>query len=259
VEKMEFSVLNPIYTLYKRRIKNTISKGPTPNHIGIILDGNRRHAKSVGVLMKKGYELGSDKLEEVLEWCWDLNIKVVSVWVFSTENFNRPKEQVDLLMKMSTKKMNELRQSSQVHDNGIKIRVSGSREKLPKELIDEINMAEKDTEHYSNHILNICLAYGGRYEILEATKAIAEKVEKGELASQDITEETIGQHLYTVGLPDPDLIIRSSGTERLSGFLMWQAAYSEFYFAECYWPMFREIDLYRAIRIFQQRQRNFGK
>ncbi len=256
---MTFSILNPIYAYYKRRIKHILSKGPTPEHIGIILDGNRRHAKSVGVKMGKGYELGSDKLEEVLDWCWDLNIKVVSVWVFSTENFSRPKEEVDLLMSMSTKKINKLRQSSQIHDNGIKIRVSGSREKLPKELIDEINMAEKDTEHYSNYILNICLAYGGRYELLEAMQAIAVKVENGELSSQDISEDLIGQHLYTVGLPDPDLIIRSSGTERLSGFLMWQSAYSEFYFAECFWPMFREIDLYRAIRTYQQRQRNYGK
>ncbi|MHA1910894.1 MAG: polyprenyl diphosphate synthase [Candidatus Kariarchaeaceae archaeon] len=256
---MTFSMLNPIYTFYKRRIKNNLSKRPTPEHIGIILDGNRRHAKTLGVKLERGYELGSNKLEDVLEWCWDLNIKVVSVWVFSTENFNRPKEEVDLLMNMSTKKMKKLRQSNQVHDNGIKIRVSGSREKLPKELIDEINMAEKETAHYSNYTLNICLAYGGRYELLEATKAIAKKVEKGELTSQEITEEVIGEHLYTVGLPDPDLIIRSSGTERLSGFLMWQTAYSEFYFAECYWPMFREIDLYRAIRTYQQRQRNYGK
>ena len=256
---MAFSILNPIYTFYKRRIKHSIVKGPIPEHIGIILDGNRRHAKIVGVKMEKGYELGSDKLEEVLDWCWALNIKIVSVWVFSTENFNRPKEQVDLLMNLSTKKMNKLRQSSQIHDNEIKIRVSGSRERLPSELITEINKAEKETAHYTNYTLNICLAYGGRYELLDATKAIAEKVEKGELSSKDITEEVIGDHLYTVGLPDPDLIIRSSGTERLSGFLMWQSAYSEFYFAECYWPMFREIDLYRAIRTYQQRQRNYGK
>ncbi len=252
------SVLAPAYVVYTRKLLSQISQGPIPRHIGIILDGNRRYAAFKGIDYATAYEQGAKKLEEVLEWCWDLDIKVVSVWVFSTENFNRSKEQVELIMKMAKEKMRKLRENKKTHERKVKVIVSGARDLLPPELIEEIELTERATANYDQRILNILLAYGGRREITDAVKNIARHVKRGDLNPEEISEEIIAKNLYTAGLPDPDLIIRTSGQERLSGFLMWQSAYSEFYFAEVFWPLFRKIDLLRAIRTYQQRTRNFG-
>ena len=230
-----------------------------PHHIGIILDGNRRASRKLGLNYKDGYELGAKKLEEVLNWCWDLGIKVVSVWVFSTENFKRPKDQVETIMQLAKEKLRLIREDERIHKNKVRIKIIGRRDMLPKEIQEEIEQTEKATENYDNYTLNICMAYGGRAEIVDAIKNIIKRIIKGELKPEEINEEVINEHLYTKGLPDPDLIIRTSGEERLSGFLLWQSAYSELYFADVYWPLFRKIDLWRAIRTYQRRQRRFGK
>lgn len=229
-----------------------------PKHIGIILDGNRRHARSSGINIDHVYEIGSNKLEDVLDWLWELEVRVVSVWIFSTENFKRDSEQVASIMKMAEEKTKQIREDKITHQRKVQVRYSGDLNLVPKSLQEQIDITEEATEKYDNHILNICLAYGGRAELTSAVKKIASNVQKGNLDIDLIDEDLIEQHLYTNGLPDPDLIIRTSGSARLSGFLMWQSTYSELYFTDVMWPSFRKIDLFRAIRDYQMRKRNFG-
>lgn len=248
-----------VYKLYEKTLAAEIKGKPVPNHIGIILDGNRRASKKLGIDYEEGYELGAKKLEEVLNWCWELNVKVVTVWVFSTENFNRPKNQVDSIMRLAGEKLEVLRKDKRTHKYQIKVNILGRSEMLPEEVQKEIEKTEKATENYDNYKLNICLAYGGRAEIVDALKKIILKMQKGEINAEDINEELISKHLYTSGLPDPDLVIRTSGEERLSGFLLWQSAFAEYYFVDVHWPLFRKIDLWRAIRTYQRRSRRFGK
>lgn len=251
--------LSPIYTIYENNLKKEILKGSLPQHIGIILDGNRRGAIARGLPVEAGYELGSKKLEEVLDWVWELEVKVISVWIFSTENFTRDEDQVSTIMKMAEEKTIQIREDSKIHSRQVQIRYSGDRNLLHESLKEQIDETEAVTENYNKYILNVCLAYGGRAEITAATKKIASLVQNGKLTIDQIDEDLITEHLYTNGLPDPDLIIRTSGQARLSGFLMWQSTYSELFFTDVLWPNFRKIDLYRAVRDFQGRKRNFGK
>lgn len=255
-----FGLNSFIYSLYTHSLEHEIKKNNNvPKHIGLILDGNRRGARSMGIDIASGYKRGSDKLEEVLDWCWDIGIKVVSVWIFSTENFSRSEEEVVAIMKLAEKNAIKIRNDPRVHNEGIQVRFTGEIDLLPDSLQAEIKETESATSHYSNYILNVCVAYGGRAEITNAVRKIARSVQQGKLELDDITEDLIETHLYTYGLPDPDLIIRTSGEIRMSGFLLWQGTYSELYFADIFWPLFRKIDLLRAIRTFQQRKRNFGK
>jgi tritrans,polycis-undecaprenyl-diphosphate synthase [geranylgeranyl-diphosphate specific] len=247
-----------IYKLYERRLSSEIRSKPIPKHIGIILDGNRRASKILGVDYKTGYELGAEKLEEVLDWCWELDVKVITVWVFSTENFARPDDQVKSIMKLAIENLRRLREDKRIFKNKVKVKVLGRLNLLPENVQHEIKLTEEATKSHESFILNICMAYGGRAEIVDALKRIFGKVNDGEISFDDIDEELISNHLYTNGISDPDLIIRTSGEERLSGFLLWQSAFSEYYFAEVHWPLFRKIDLWRAIRTYQRRQRRYG-
>ncbi len=257
--KLTQFALNPVYKVYERALLKQVKKYSMPKHVGIILDGNRRFANTIKVPLTEGYIWGLNKLEEVLEWLWDLNIKVVSVWIFSTDNFKREAEQVNTILKMAEEKTIEIRDAKKVHARQVLIRYSGDRESLPESLQKQMIETEKATEKYGNHILNICLAYGGRKEMIDAIKSIALKVKNNEISIDDINEEIVSNNLYTKGLPDPDLIIRTSGSIRLSGFMMWQSIYSELFFADILWPAFRKVDLLRAIRSYQRRKRNFGK
>ncbi len=247
-----------IYRLYERKLSSEIRSKPIPKHIGIILDGNRRASKMLGVDYKTGYELGADKLEEVLDWCWELDVKVITCWVFSTENFSRPDDQVKSIMKLAIDNLRKIREDKRIYKNQVKVKVLGRLNLLPESVQEEIKLTENATKMHDNFILNICMAYGGRAEIVDALKRILDKVKGGNIDFDDIDEELISNHLYTNGLSDPDLIIRTSGEERLSGFLLWQSAFSEYYFAEVHWPLFRRIDLWRAIRTYQRRQRRYG-
>ncbi len=251
-------LLKPLYSLYESSLRKQIHDKRMPQHIGIILDGNRRHAKTVGIPVEKVYEMGSKKLEAVLDWLWDLNVKVVSVWIFSTENFKRDSLQVEQIMKIAEKKTIQIREDDIIHERKVQVRYSGNLALVPKSLQNQIDQTEDATEMYDKHILNVCLAYGGRAELTSAVKKIANHVKEGNLDIKMIDEDLITQYLYTNGLPDPELIIRTSGSIRLSGFLMWQSTYSELYFTDVLWPNFRKIDLYRAVRDFQLRNRNFG-
>lgn len=248
-----------IYKFYEKILWQQIKNGPRPHHIGVILDGNRRFAMGKGMEATEGHLFGAKKVEELLRWCWRLNIKMVTLYAFSTENFNRSENEVSTLMELLKKKLSDFQNEPLIKKNQVRIKVIGRLEYLSQEINDEIRKVEEMTKDYDNFHLNIAVSYGGRAEIVDAVKKISRKIEKKELTIDEISEETIAQNLYTEGMPDPDLIIRTSGEERLSGFLLWQSAYSELYFTEIYWPAFRIIDFWRTIRIYQQRERRFGK
>jgi len=250
---------SPIYRFYEKRLWNQIRKGPKPHHIGVILDGNRRYALKKGLDAKEGHFFGAEKVEELLKWCLRFGIKIITLYVFSTENFNRDPDEVEKIMGLLVKKLYKINENPMIVSNKVRVKIIGRRDNLSDKILELINDIEEKTLEYDGHILNIALSYGGRTEIVDAVRKIATKVQEKEISISEIDEETINDHLYTEGIPDPDLIIRTSGEERLSGFLLWQSAYSELYFTDIYWPAFRKIDLWRAIRIYQQRERRYGK
>ncbi|WP_019176186.1 polyprenyl diphosphate synthase [Methanomassiliicoccus luminyensis] len=233
-------------------------EGEMPHHIAVIMDGNRRFAKEFGLTTAEGHMKGKDKLEEVLDWCMELDIKVLTVYAFSTENLHREPDEVESLMQMFEENFYRLGDDERVHKYGIKVSALGQRDLLPERVLKAIDYAEGKTRDYSNYYYNIALAYGSRQEIIQAIKQIAQKVKEGALEVEDIDERTFSNFLYTADFPDPDLILRTSGEERISNFLLWQLAYAELYFTDVYWPGFRKIDFLRAVRSFQFRQRRFG-
>lgn len=249
-----------LYRIYERSLWNQIKSGPRPHHIGLILDGNRRFAKAKGFAnANDGHNAGSETVEAFLDWCRKLDIKIVTLYGFSTENFSRSADEVDYLMQLILEKLKDFQLDPVIMEQRVRIKVIGRREDLSAEMNEEIEKVEALTQDHDRFILNIAISYGGRAEIIDAVKKIGCQLQQGNLCVDNIDEELFSKYLYTEGLPDPDLIIRTSGEERLSGFLLWQSAYSELYFTEVYWPAFRMIDLWRAIRIYQQRQRRFGK
>ncbi len=231
-----------------------------PEHIAIILDGNRRWASEKALNPWIGHHFGAERIRKLLDWCLELKVKSITLYAFSTENFQRPEPEIKEIMKITEEKLRELLADERIHKNRVRVKVIGRRSLLPSSLQQLINEVEDATKDYDESFLNVALAYGGRAEIVDAAKKIAQKVENGELSPDVITERVFENHLYTAHLPkqDPDLIIRTSGEERLSGFLLWQSAYSELCFLDVYWPGFRRIDLLRAVRTYQTRKRRFG-
>jgi undecaprenyl diphosphate synthase len=248
------------YKVYERLLWRQINAGPRPHHIGLIVDGNRRFAKDRGFSNTiEGHSAGSEKLEDFLRWCWRLDIKIVTLFAFSTENFKRSPEEVDYLMDLIMTKLKQFQSDPAITRERVRVRVIGRRNDLAPAMVEEIDKLEAMTRDHDGFQLNIAISYGGRAEIVDAVKKMAGEIEAGRLTVAEITEERFGKYLYTEGIPDPDLIIRTSGEERLSGFLLWQSAYSELYFTVVYWPAFRMIDFWRALRVYQQRERRFGK
>jgi undecaprenyl diphosphate synthase len=223
------------------------------------VDGNRRFARVKGMVSNEGHMVGSEKLEEFLHWCWELEIRIVTLFGFSTENYNRTDEEVDFLMGLILQKLKDFQRDPVVMKQEVKIRVIGRKEYLSDEMNREIEKVEELTRNNNRFQLNIAISYGGRAEIVDAVKRIAIEIQENNLTPEQISEELISQYMYTEGIPDPYLIIRTSGERRLSGFLLWQSHYSELYFSEVFWPAFRMIDFWRAIRTYQQRERRFGK
>ncbi|MFH0815553.1 MAG: polyprenyl diphosphate synthase [Methanobacteriota archaeon] len=251
-------ILWRVYRVYGRRLAKAVKADDVPAHVAVIMDGNRRFAEELGMDHGDGHREGRNKLEELLEWCLELGIKNLTVYAFSTENFARTDGEVKGLMALFEKSFREVGDDERVHKHKIRIRVLGQRDLLPQEVQNAIAYAEDKTKEHSNYSFNVCVAYGGREEILNALRAVAAKVKSGELSPEDIDEKLFTQHLYTADLPDPDLILRTSGEERISNFLLWQLAYSELYFTDVYWPGLRKIDFLRAIRSYQQRKRRKG-
>ena len=223
------------------------------------MDGNRRFASELGLSPDAGHLFGKDKLEEVLEWCFELDIKNLTVYAFSTENFDRSSDEVSTLMDLCKHELDRAAKDSRIHKNKVKVRVLGDLESLPEDIRQSTDEIIESTKKYDNYLFNIALAYGGREEIVEAIQQIADDVKKGKLDVKDISQSTVSSYLYTNGIPDPDLILRTSGEERISNFLLWQLAYSELYFSDVYWPAFQKRDFLKAIRTFQQRKRRYGK
>ena len=250
-----------VYKIYEKWLWHQVRSGAKPEHIAVILDGNRRWALKHSLNPWMGHRQGAEKVEELLDWCLEMGVKSVTLYAFSTENFRRSPKEVEEIMKITEEKLRKLLTDKRIHENNVKVKIIGRKSLLPKSLRKLADEVEESTKNYNKHFLNIALAYGGRAEIVDAARKIAERVEKGEIGSKQIDEKLFEKFLYTAHLPkqDPDLIIRTSGEERLSGFLLWQSAYSELCFLDIYWPEFRKIDLLRAIRTFQKRKRRFGK
>ncbi|MDG0969497.1 MAG: polyprenyl diphosphate synthase [Porticoccaceae bacterium] len=249
-----------LYRLYEKFLHRQLQSTNRPRHVGLIVDGNRRFALANGLATRKaGHMAGSDRLEDFLKWCLELNIEIVTLYGFSTENYKRSSEEVEELMTIILNKFRTLQADPLIASENVKIKVIGRRDGFSQEMQDEIVKVEAMTESHNNFQLNVAIGYGGRAEIVDAVKRIGKKIKSGAINVDDIDEDMLSNNLYTEGLPDPDLIIRTSGEERLSGFLLWQSAYSELYFTEVFWPAFRKIDFWRAIRVWQQRNRRFGK
>ena len=252
-----------LYYLYGRRLEAEVLGRRVPQHVGIILDGNRRWARAQGLRDPiEAYRVGAEKLDEVLAWCADLGIPAVTLWAFSTENLTRAPEEVHGLLSVIEAKLNAVADDPRIHRRRVRVRVVGKLDLLPDSMLAAARRAESATAEYGDLALTFALAYGGRQEIADAVqRLIRDRAKQGasiEEIVESVSQEEIGRYLYTAELPDPDLIIRTSGEVRMSGFLLWQSAYSEFYFCDVHWPAFRKIDFLRAIRSYQQRDRRFG-
>jgi len=224
----------------------------TVKHLGIIMDGNRRWAKENNLESYEGHQKGSDKLQEVGRWCAKKGIKTLTIYAFSTENWDRSKKEVDYLMKLLSRAFTQ--DLEEFNKRGIQIKVIGSKANLSSKIIKDMEHVMDATKNNKDGVLNICFNYGGRLEIVEAVQAIIKKGYKPD----EITEKLITKYTWMGEQEGPDLIIRTSGEQRLSGFLTWQSVYSEFYFTTCHWPDFSEKDLDLALKEFENRQRRFG-
>ena len=252
-----------LYPLYERRIFANLDFTQTPHHVGVILDGNRRWSKANpaadgNTSTSRGHKAGATKIIELLGWCEESKVEVLTIWLLSNQNLSRPPSELEPLLKIIADTVNDLASRRRWE-----IRPVGSMELLPKNLVDQLNDVASKTKGIKGVVINVAIGYGGRSEIADAVKSlITSDVNIGKSAAEiasSISVEEIGRHLYTAGLPDPDLVIRTSGEQRLGGFLLWQSAHSEFYFCEAYWPDFRRVDFLRAIRAYSQRNRRFGK
>jgi len=259
VRRIARKFLSPVYKLYEKRLLSQIRKGPVPNHLAVIMDGNRRYAENLGLHPNDGHIVGKNTLENLSDWCQNLNIRYLTVYAFSLENFGRGKEELDSLMDLFAESFRSAGDDPRVHKNEVRVRAIGHRELLPDRVVEAIEYAESRTKDYTNYNYNLAVAYGGRQEIVRSMKKIAEKIKSDEITINQIDADLISDNLYTSDLPDPDLILRTSGEERVSNFLLWQLAYSELYFADVFWPDMRKIDFLRAIRSFQQRKRRLGR
>ncbi|MBT3476707.1 MAG: di-trans,poly-cis-decaprenylcistransferase [Euryarchaeota archaeon] len=228
-------------------------------HLAIIMDGNRRFAWKSNFATGIGHRIGKEKLERVLDWTLEIGIPWLTVYALSTENLNRPEKELKTLFKLYNEGLREIADDPRIHENKVKVQVIGRRELLPKSVKDAIDYAENKTAEYNNFVFTVCLAYGSREEMIDAIRSIAEEHASGDLELEQIDEKAVSKRLYTGDMPDPDLVIRTSGEERISNFLLWQMAYSELYFSDVFWPSFQKKDLLKAIRTFQERRRRFGE
>ena len=255
VKRVLKSVLYPIYEL---RLFKKLDLSSSPKHVGVILDGNRRWAKANLASSKSGHSAGARKVIDFLSWCEETNVKVVTLWMLSTDNLNRERNELQPLLEIIAETVDALSKFGRW-----KLHVVGATELLPEWLSSRLEEAVAKSPEREKLIVNLAIGYGGRREITDAVRQmLKENLSKGETLESAIDKmsiDEISRHLYTAGQPDPDLVIRTSGEQRLSGFLLWQSAHSEFYFCEAFWPDFRRLDFLRALRAYAQRNRRFGK
>lgn len=236
--------------------KDLVPNQDTPRHIAIIMDGNGRWAENKKLSRNRGHAAGVKTVKTIVEYCAKEKVEVLSLFAFSSENWYRPKEEVFQLMELFMGTLQE--QVSKLEKNKVRLRIIGDKSAFSKKLQNKIYQAEKQTAHNTDLTLVIAANYGGRWDITQAFQSISKKISTGELQTQDITDGLINQHLSTFGLPEPDLFIRSGGEQRLSNFLLWQLAYTEFYYTDTLWPDFNQTLLADAINSFKSRQRRFG-
>jgi short-chain Z-isoprenyl diphosphate synthase len=246
-----------VYKMYARRVERRLDLAQAPKHIGVILDGNRRWAKAAGGTTEQGHRAGADKITEMLGWCEETNVEVVTLWLLSTDNLDRPAEELVPLLGIIEDAVSGLAETGRwrVHHVGAKDLLPSHTQKVLKE-------AEHATEGLGGLHVNVAVAYGGRQEIADAVRSLLYEHAGRGTSIEDLAEildiEHIAEHLYTRGQPDPDLVIRTSGEQRLSGFMLWQSAHSEYYFCEVFWPAFRKVDFLRALRDYAARHRRYG-
>ncbi|MGB0652740.1 MAG: polyprenyl diphosphate synthase [Thermoplasmatota archaeon] len=257
---LAWSFVSRLDRVRARRLLGRIQQQPVPHHVGIIMDGNRRFAQVLGLQdVGLGHVAGQERLENVLDWCLEADVRVLTVYAFSTENFQRADPERELLMELFEHNFRKMGDDPRVHKNGIRVRVIGQLDLLPESVQEAAAHVMQATAGYDAYHFNVAVAYGGRQEIVDAVQQIAREVRAGELRAADITDETIAKRLYTGDLPDPDFIIRTSGEERVSNFLLWQLAYAELYFADVNWPSLDKLEFLRAIDEYQRRRRRYGK
>ncbi|MCU1600630.1 MAG: undecaprenyl diphosphate synthase [Frankiales bacterium] len=247
-----------VYDVYERRLTRQLRGVPVPRHVGVILDGNRRWAKSVGATTKAGHQAGADRIEDLLRWCDEAGVEVVTLWLLSTDNLARSASELTSLLRIIEDVVVDLARP----ENRWTLNIVGALDTLPAETSRTLKEAAEGTAGRPGVHVNIAVGYGGRREIADAVRSLLQSHAAEGRSIEEVAElldvEHIAEHLYTRGQPDPDLIIRTSGEQRLGGFLLWQSARSEFYFCEAYWPDFRRVDFLRALRDFGARQRRFG-
>jgi short-chain Z-isoprenyl diphosphate synthase len=247
-----------VYDVYERRLTRKLRGIPVPRHVGVILDGNRRWAKSVGATTKDGHQAGADKIEDLLGWCDQAGVEVVTLWLLSTDNLARADTELTALLRIIENVVVDLARE----ENPWTLNIVGALDLLPAETSRILKDAAESTAGRPGVLVNIAVCYGGRQEIADAVRSLLQAHAAQGASLEEVAEfldvDHIAEHLYTKGQPDPDLIIRTSGEQRLGGFMLWQSARSEFYFCEAYWPAFRHVDFLRALRDFGARQRRFG-
>lgn len=250
-----------LYKFYSKKLEKEIQNDSMPNHIALILDGNRRWAKRNLSMPKSGHYKGADAVENLLDWCEELDIKIITLYALSAENLNRKDDELEYLFDLIKNRLEKLLNDPRIHRNKMRVKAMGRTELLPNSIKDVLKRLDIATKGYDEHFLNIAIAYGGQDELVDAVKKIGGKIRDGSLNVNDIDKKEIESNLYTSHLPQssPDMILRTSGEKRLSGFLLWQSAYSELVFMDVFWPEFRKIDLMRAIRTYQKRKRRLGK
>jgi tritrans,polycis-undecaprenyl-diphosphate synthase [geranylgeranyl-diphosphate specific] len=242
----------------ERRLLERVRASPVPRHLAIIMDGNRRFAAGHGMMISEGHVRGKDKLEQLLDWCLEVGVRILTVYALSTENLERPKAELDALMDLFAGAFMDVVTDPRVHKHHIRVRAIGNLQLLRSDVQESIRLAEAATKDYTDYQYNVAIAYGGREEILLAIRAIAQEVANGAVRPEEIDARMVSARLYTADLPDPDLVFRTSGEERISNFLLWQTAYAELYFADVLWPGLAKVDFLKAIQAFQNRGRRYG-
>ncbi len=254
-----WSVISRSDRVRTNRLKDRILLSELPKHVSIIMDGNRRFAWSKSSPVGIGHSEGKEKLKEVMDWVLDLGIPYFTVYALSTENISeREEDELDVLYDLYVSGLHEISEDPRIHDRGVRVQVVGRLDMLPKRVRDAISHAEEVTSQYSDFTFTVCLAYGGREEIIDAVKSVAIDHALGNLDIDSIDSTEIANRMYASELPDPDLVVRTSGEERISNFLLWQIAYSELHFSDVFWPSFSKSDLYEAIESYQYRRRRYG-
>ncbi len=246
-----------LYAAYERRLRRSLAHAPLPRHVGVMLDGNRRWARERGAATKEGHQAGADNIANFLGWCEEAGVEVVTLWLLSTDNLNRPPAELAPLLTIIETAVADLAETRRWRINPV-----GSPDLLPAETARRLKESADATRDVTGMVVNVAVGYGGRQEITDAVRSMLVSHAANGTSIEELAEslevEHIAEHLYTKGQPDPDLVIRTSGEQRLSGFLLWQSAHSEFYFCEAYWPDFRHVDFLRALRAYSERNRRFG-